>query len=83
MEVVEVDIDAAKDVGMNTIEGAGADSEENVTADGQACEPAEDSPEKIESIESEAPSPLDVPHGCPFQNRCEHCMEKCRRYRRR
>ncbi|MDO4337551.1 MAG: ATP-binding cassette domain-containing protein [Eubacteriales bacterium] len=33
---------------------------------------------KIESIESEAPSPLDVPTGCPFQNRCEHCMEKCR-----
>ena len=52
MEVVEVDIDAAKDVGMNTIEGAGADSEENVTADGQVCEPAEDSPEKIESIET-------------------------------
>ena len=35
----------------------------------------------IESIESEAPSPLDVPHGCPFQNRCEHCMEKCRTVR--
>ncbi len=34
--------------------------------------------EKIESIESEAPSPLDVPKGCPFQNRCEHCSEKCR-----
>lgn len=33
---------------------------------------------KIESIESEAPSPLDVPAGCPFRNRCEHCMEKCR-----
>lgn len=33
---------------------------------------------KIESIESEAPSPLDVPNGCPFQNRCEHCMEKCK-----
>lgn len=33
---------------------------------------------KIESIESEAPSPLDVPDGCPFQNRCEHCMEKCK-----
>ena len=31
----------------------------------------------IESIESEAPSPLDVPDGCPFQNRCEHCMEVC------
>ena len=29
----------------------------------------------IESIESEAPSPLDVPEGCPFQNRCESCME--------
>ena len=35
----------------------------------------------IESIESEAPSPLDVPDGCPFQNRCEHCMEVCRRER--
>jgi oligopeptide/dipeptide ABC transporter ATP-binding protein len=32
---------------------------------------------KIESIESEAPSPLDVPAGCPFRNRCEHCMERC------
>ena len=31
----------------------------------------------IESIESEAPSPLDVPEGCPFQNRCESCMEIC------
>lgn len=34
--------------------------------------------EKIESIESEAPSPLDVPKGCPFQNRCEHCTEACK-----
>lgn len=34
--------------------------------------------EKIESIESEAPSPLDVPKGCPFQNRCDHCMAKCK-----
>jgi len=33
---------------------------------------------KIESIESEAPSPLDVPVGCPFRNRCEHCREICR-----
>lgn len=40
-----------------------------------------DQNKKIESIESEAPSPLDVPHGCPFQNRCEHCMEKCRTVR--
>lgn len=36
---------------------------------------------KIESIESEAPSPLDVPKGCPFQNRCEHCMEICMKER--
>ena len=36
---------------------------------------------KIESIESEAPSPLDVPTGCPFQDRCEHCMEVCRQVR--
>ena len=34
---------------------------------------------KIESIESEAPSPLDVPPGCPFQDRCDHCSEKCRK----
>ncbi len=33
---------------------------------------------KIESIESEAPSPLDVPPGCPFADRCEHCGGKCR-----
>ena len=33
---------------------------------------------KIESIESEAPSPVDVPPGCPFQNRCDRCMEICR-----
>ena len=33
---------------------------------------------KIESIEGEVPSPLDVPPGCPFQNRCEYCREKCK-----
>ena len=37
--------------------------------------------QKIESIESEAPSPLDVPVGCPFQDRCEHCMEICKTQR--
>ncbi|MCD8248350.1 MAG: ABC transporter ATP-binding protein [Lachnospiraceae bacterium] len=35
----------------------------------------------IESIDSEAPSPLDVPVGCPFQNRCDRCMEICRKER--
>lgn len=33
--------------------------------------------QKIESIESEAPSPLDVPVGCPFQNRCDRRAEAC------
>lgn len=32
---------------------------------------------KIESIDSEIPSPLDVPPGCPFQTRCEHCADIC------
>ena len=32
----------------------------------------------IESIESEAPSPLDLPKGCPFQGRCDHCMDICK-----
>ncbi|MCI8590931.1 MAG: ABC transporter ATP-binding protein [Lachnospiraceae bacterium] len=36
---------------------------------------------KIESIDSEAPSPLNVPPGCPFQDRCGRCMEVCRRVR--
>lgn len=36
---------------------------------------------KIESIESEAPSPLDAPKGCPFANRCEHCTDACRSMR--
>ena len=34
---------------------------------------------KIESIESEAPSPLDVPPGCPFCDRCDRCMDICRK----
>lgn len=33
----------------------------------------------IKSIESEPPSPLDVPEGCPFQDRCGQCMEVCRK----
>lgn len=36
---------------------------------------------KIESLEGDVPSPLDVPEGCPFQNRCAHCMEICRQQR--
>lgn len=36
---------------------------------------------KIESIESEAPSPADVPSGCPFQDRCSECVEICKKER--
>ncbi|MDO4490943.1 MAG: ABC transporter ATP-binding protein [Lachnospiraceae bacterium] len=32
---------------------------------------------KIESIDSEIPSALDIPPGCPFQNRCSYCTERC------
>lgn len=34
--------------------------------------------EKIEPLESEIPSPLDLPKGCTFQSRCGQCMEICR-----
>ncbi|MCD8023339.1 MAG: ABC transporter ATP-binding protein, partial [Lachnospiraceae bacterium] len=34
---------------------------------------------KIESIESEAPRPVEAPPGWPFQNRCERCKEICKR----
>lgn len=36
---------------------------------------------KIKRIDSEIPSPLDVPPGCPFQTRCDHCTDRCRRER--
>lgn len=32
---------------------------------------------EIESIESEAPSPLDVPPGCPFCDRCDQSRDLC------
>ncbi len=31
----------------------------------------------IKPLEADAPSPLDVPLGCPFQNRCKHCKPIC------
>ena len=29
-------------------------------------------------LPGEIPSPLDIPTGCPFQNRCEYCQELCK-----
>lgn len=31
----------------------------------------------IEILPGEIPSPLDIPSGCPFRNRCIHCQEIC------
>ena len=33
---------------------------------------------KIEVLEGELPSPMDIPAGCPFQTRCVYCMDICR-----
>lgn len=33
----------------------------------------------IESINGEAPSPLNLPKGCPFQGRCPRCMDICKK----
>ena len=34
--------------------------------------------ERIEPLDSEVPSPLDLPQGCPFASRCEFCTDICR-----
>lgn len=37
----------------------------------------EEKNEHIETLTGEIPSPLDLPIGCPFQNRCAYCREIC------
>ncbi len=32
----------------------------------------------IEILAGDIPSPLNIPAGCPFQNRCLHCQELCK-----
>ena len=34
--------------------------------------------EYIEILPGDIPSPLDMPSGCPFQNRCAQCQSRCR-----
>ncbi|WP_455537753.1 ABC transporter ATP-binding protein [Terrisporobacter sp.] len=34
---------------------------------------------EIENIKDEAPSPIDMPKGCPFENRCKYSMEVCKK----
>ena len=34
--------------------------------------------ERIQPLEGDIPSPLDLPQGCPFQSRCGQCREICR-----
>ena len=36
---------------------------------------------KIAPLDSEIPSPIDLPPGCPFQTRCGQCSDRCRRER--
>ena len=33
--------------------------------------------QKISILAGDIPSPLDIPSGCPFRNRCEHCRDMC------
>ena len=37
-----------------------------------------DRDKKIEVLEGDVPSPLDIPQGCPFQDRCPQCQALCK-----
>lgn len=38
----------------------------------------EEKNKNIETLTGEIPSPLDLPVGCPFQNRCKYCKDVCK-----
>ncbi len=38
----------------------------------------DDSEEPLYMIRGMVPNPLKMPSGCPFSDRCENCMERCR-----
>ena len=38
----------------------------------------EEKNQQIEILTGEIPSPLDLPVGCPFQNRCRYCRDICK-----
>lgn len=38
----------------------------------------DESGERLYMIPGTVPNPLDMPAGCPFSDRCEHCSERCR-----
>ena len=33
--------------------------------------------ERLDTIEGMVPNLIDLPAGCPYQNRCEYCFEPC------
>ncbi len=41
----------------------------------------DDDSKRLYTIKGTVPNPLDMPSGCPFSDRCDRCMERCRRER--
>ena len=33
--------------------------------------------ERLYSIPGQVPNPINMPNHCYFQNRCEHCLDRC------
>ena len=41
----------------------------------------DDDSKRLYTIKGTVPNPLNMPSGCPFSDRCERCMERCRKER--